>query len=84
MAFDGTPFKYEYQCISQSDETVATGEFVLRMHCTIRGSEIVHKGIFGVFDNDRKRLESYRGQNHLKKIKMRVTNMITGSVRTVE
>jgi hypothetical protein len=84
VPFAGTSFKYEYQCISQDDEIVAEGEFVLRMNCAIRSPEIQRRGIFGVFDDNRETLSIYRGYNHLKKIKIKVTNMSTNSVRYIE
>lgn len=77
----GTPFKYEYQCIDQQDNVVSEGEFVIRLTCTIRSPRVRTTGILAIFDDDRETLDSYRGYNHLKKINMKVTNMITKSVR---
>lgn len=77
----GTPFKYEYRCISQKDEVVAEGEFVIRLTCTIRSPRILTSGIFTMMDFDRESLSSYKGDNHLKKVEMKVTNMITKSTR---
>lgn len=74
-------YKYEYECISQNDEVVAAGEFIIELPCTIRSSLIVERGISAVFDNDRERLFWYRGDNHLKDIRIKVTNIYTKSVR---
>lgn len=82
--FAGTPFKYEYQCINKNGETVAEGEFILRQNCTIRSPQIIEKGIFAVFENDRDKLLIYSGYNCLKKIKMKITNLNTNSVRYFE
>lgn len=77
----GTPFKYEYQCISQNDENVAEGEFILQLPYTIRSPHIRTEGMFGMMRHAQDKLSNYKGQNHLKKVKMKVTNMITKSVR---
>jgi hypothetical protein len=79
-----TKFKYEYQCINQQDEVVAAGEFYLMLSVySIRSPDVRTKGIFGLAENRRDIFTYYRGQNHLKKVKMKVTNMSTKSVRYI-
>ena len=77
----GTPFKCEYRCIDQKDKVVSEGEFIIKLACTIRNPRIRTTCIFAVFDKDQEALSSYKGYNHLKTIKMKVTNMITKSTR---
>ena len=77
-------YKYEYKCISQDDKVVAEGELILELPCTIRSGSIRWKGIMAIFEHDHERLLPYRGVNHLKDIKMRVTNVFTKTSRYFE
>ena len=77
----GTPFKYEYRCISQENTTIAEGEFILKLACTIKSPRIQTSGIFALMDIEHGRLRHYKGNNHLRKVEMKVTNMFTKSTR---
>ena len=75
-------FRYDYECISQSDELVANGHFILDLPVySIRSPDVKTKGYFGLIDHERELFKKYRGVNHLKTIRMKATNVFTKSVR---
>ena len=77
--------KYEYECISQSDEVVAKGEFYLNLDSisNIRNPEIVTQGHFGLMRHEREMCSIYRGANHLKEVRLQATNVLTGTTRVL-
>lgn len=80
-----TKFHYEYECINHQDEVVASGDFYLNLPVyNIRNKEIAPRGYLKLFELRRDIFEIYRGLNHLKKIKLKVTNTCTKSVRFIE
>ena len=80
-----TKFHYEYECINRQGDVVASGDFYLNLPVyNIRNKEIAPRGYFKLFELRRDIFDVYRGLNCLKKIKLKVTNMNTKSVRFIE
>lgn len=80
-----TSIKYEYQCIDQKDKIVAEGEFYLNLDygTTIRSPKVREEGYLGLINHERELFSVYRGQNHLKGVALKATNVHTKSSRYV-
>lgn len=73
----------EYRCVSQKDEVVAQGEFTRDIYDyhIITNPNLQKDCIFAVMHHARFALADYKGDNHLKSIQLKVTNVFTGNVR---